>query len=216
MRTTQVVDLCSGGSGPWGHIEEYARGLGETICVTLTDKYPNIRAFKKTKSIFGGIIGYVSETVDATSVPINFKGMRTIFSAFHHFDSDAARKILQNAADQRSAIGIFELTERRLDKIIFCLLAPFIVLLIVPFIRPINFKRIFWVYFIPVIPFVFMYDAFVSYLRSYSPEDLRELVKGVNAKGYEWKIDRIVSRVNPMRITYLLGFPKEVAMNSNG
>lgn len=209
MKTNQIVDLCSGGTGPWNQIQAQLEGQGEAVCVTLTDKYPNIDAFKKTKERFGNIINFIPEAVDVTNVPENLKGLRTIFCAFHHFDPDTARKILQNTVNSRRAIGIFEFTERRLDKLPLSFLTPLIVLFAVPFIKPVTFKRFFWVYIIPVIPWLLTYDAIVSYLKTYSPQDLKEFTDDLRADGYVWKIDRVASGLNPMRITYLLGFPQD-------
>jgi len=209
MQTNQIIDLCSGGSGPWSQIEEQLQMQQESVSITLTDKYPNIQAFKNIKERFGNKIDYLLSEVDAMNVPIDLKGVRTIFSSFHHFQPEAARKILQNAVDSRSAIGVFEFTENRLGKLAFPALISLFVLFIVPFLRPLSFKRIFWVYVIPVIPWVMAHDAIVSYLTTYSPEDLQELVKGIDAAGYVWKIGQIASNVGHIRITYLLGFAQE-------
>ena len=209
MKSTRVIDLCSGSSGPWSQMQVQLQGQQESISVTLTDKYPNIRAFTKIKERSGSRIQYISEAVDATNVPVYLKGMRTIFSAFHHFEPDAARKILQNTVNSRSAIGIFEFSEKRIDKIFFAFLLPLFVFLVTPFIKPRTFERMFWVNIIPIIPCVFTYDAIISYITTYSPEDLKELVKGVNSEGYVWKIGQIASKLRSIKITYLVGFPKD-------
>ena len=208
MKTTRIIDLCSGSSGPWSQMLAQLQEQEETVLVTLTDKYPNLQAFNKTKELLGDKINYIPEVVDIMNVPVYLKGMRTIFSAFHHFEPDAARKILQNSVNSRSAIGIFEFAEKRLDKIAFALLLPMFVFLITPFIRPRTFKRIFWVNIIPIIPWVFTYDAIVSFVKTYSPRDLKELIKGINSQGYEWKIGQVASTLRSIRITYLIGFPK--------
>ena len=209
MKTAQIIDLCSGGSGPWPQILEQLQEEGWPVLVTLSDKYPNHQAFNKTKERFGHKIRCIPESVDAMNVPVDLKGIRTIFSAFHHFVPDEARKILQNTVDSRSAIGIFEFTEKRLDKIPLALLLPLFVYIVAPFIKPRTFKNIFWVNIIPIIPLVFTYDAIISHIRTYSPEDLKELVKSIHSEGYEWKIGRIASTLRSVKITYLMGFPKE-------
>jgi hypothetical protein len=109
--------------------------------------------------------------------------------------------------DSRSAIGIFEFTEKRLDKIPFAFLLPLFVFVVTPFIRPRTFKRIFWVNMIPIIPFVLTYDAIISHAETYSPKDLKGLVKSLDSEGYEWKIGQIPSPLRTVRITYLIGFP---------
>lgn len=209
MKTTQIIDLCSGSSGPWSQIQVQLQGQLESVYVTLTDKYPNLLAFEKIKERSGSKIQYISETVDATNIPAYLKGMRTIFSAFHHFEPDAARKILQNTVNSRSAIGIFEFSERRLDKIPFAFLLPLFIFLITPFIKPRTFKRVFWVNIIPIIPWVLTYDAIISFIKTYSPKDLKELVGGIHSEGYVWKIGQVASEVRSIRITYLIGFPKD-------
>ena len=209
MRTTRIIDLCSGGSGPWAQIMEQLQEGEAPVSVTLTDKYPNVQAFNKIKERFGNKIHYIPESVDIMDVPAGLKGIRTIFSAFHHFTPDEARKILQHAADSRSAIGIFEFTEKRLDKIPMALLLPLFVYIVTPFIKPRSFKNIFWVNIIPIIPLIFTYDAIISHIRTYSPEDLKELVKGVKSEGYEWKIGQVPSSLRSVKITYLIGCPKE-------
>lgn len=209
MKATRIIDLCSGSSGPWSQILAQLQEQEESVCVTLTDKYPNIQSFEKIKEHSGGKIQYISETVDATNVPVYLKGMRTIFSAFHHFEPDAAKKILQNTVNSRSAIAIFEFTEKRLDKLAFAVLLPLLVFLITPFIKPRTFKRFFWVNIIPIIPWVFTYDAIISGISTYSPGDLKELVKDINSEGYVWKIGQVASNLRSVRITYLVGFPKD-------
>jgi hypothetical protein len=209
MKTTRIIDLCSGSTGPWSQILAQLQEQDKAVSVTLTDKYPNIQAFKNIKERFGNKIDYTLSMVDAMNVPADLKGIRTIFSAFHHFEPDAARKILQNAVNSRSAIGVFEFTEKRLDKIGFAFFLPLFVLLITLFIRPRTFKMIFWVNIIPVLPWVMLHDAVISYLTTYSPDDLKELLKGINSQDYVWRIGRIPSKLRSVMITYLIGFPKD-------
>lgn len=210
MKTDQIIDLCSGSSGPWSQMKVQLQGHDESVSVTLTDKYPNVRAFMKIKERSGNKMRYIPEAVDATNVPLSLKGMRTIFSAFHHFEPDAARKILQDAVESRSAIGIFEFSEKRLDKIPFAFFMPLFVYFLTPLIRPITLKRIFWMNIIPIIPCLLTYDAIISYATTYSPKELKELVKNIDSEGYEWKIGQIPSNLRTMRITYLIGFPKDL------
>ncbi len=211
MKTTQIIDLCSGGSGPWSQLQAQLQGPQGCVSVTLTDKYPNIRAFEKIRERSDGNIQFISEAVDATDVPVYLKGIRTIFSAFHHFEPDVARKILQNTVNSRSAIGIFEFSEKRLDRIPLAVFLLLLVFLIAPFVKPRTFKNIFWSNIVPIVPLLFTYDAIVSHGTTYSPEDLKELIEGIDSKGYEWKIGRIPTQLRSMRITYLIGFPKDLS-----
>jgi len=213
-KMTQILDLSSGGSGPWVQLQAQLRDRMKHPSVILTDKYPNLKAFKKANMCSGSNLRYWPEPVDATNVPAYLHGMRTIFSAFHHFEPAAATKILRDTVDQRSAICIFEFTERRLDGLFLSLLTFPFTLAAAPFQKPISLKTLFWVYVIPLIPCAFTYDAVVSYLKTYSPKDLRELVRNIHAPEYVWKIGQVASGVHSINITYLLGFPGDPATTS--
>lgn len=57
-----------------------------------------------------------------------------------------------------------------------------------PFICPFRLSRLFWTYFIPVIPLVLLVDGVVSCLRTYNPQELREIIKKLNATEYDWEV----------------------------
>src|SRR5512132_4206197 len=46
-RTTHIVDLCSGGSGPIPAIVRDLREKGTAVTATLTDLYPNVSALER-------------------------------------------------------------------------------------------------------------------------------------------------------------------------
>ncbi len=117
METTgaeRIVDLCSGGSGPVRLLQEDLEKDGLTLAVVMTDKFPNHEAFERTKVLSGGKVDYIAESVDATAVPEELKGFRTLFTSFHHFRPETARQILVDAAAKGQPIGIFETPRVRL------------------------------------------------------------------------------------------------------
>ena len=59
----------------------------------------------------------------------------------------------------------------------------------------------------PALPLVLTFDIIVSLLRVYSVEELRGLTVGLDH--YYWEIGTIRARPIPVRITYLIGMPKE-------
>ena len=204
-----ILDLCSGGAGPMIAIRDALAARGCLVPITLTDKFPNQAAFEYANLRSDGGVGFIGGSVDATAVPPDLSGFRTLFGALHHFRPDAARRILQDAVDQRRPIGVFEMTQRKLVYIVGSLLLPSLLFLSTPFIRPFRWSRLFWTYVIPVVPAFLTWDAFVSCLRTYSPKELRELVDGLKGEGYAWEIgvetDRLVS------IFYLIGYPNRRA-----
>lgn len=204
--TRQVVDLCSGGGGPWPGLLPRLDSADARVQVRLTDRYPNREAFERANEGTGGRLAFHGEPVDATALPAGLAGFRTLFTAFHHFPPDAARAILADAVRGRQGIGVFEATQRSVPSIIATALSPLVVLLVTPFIRPFRWSRLFWTYVIPLVPLLVLFDGLVSCLRTYTPRELQEMVDSLDAPGYAWEIDQAKGR-GPVPVTYLLGIP---------
>ena len=122
--STRILDLCSGGSGPVVDIRDQLSSNGCEVPVTLTDKFPNRNAFEYAQRGSNGEVDFIGTSIDATNVPSHLSGFRTLFSGLHHFRPEAARHILQDAVDQGSPIGVFEITQRSLLHIIGVFLLP--------------------------------------------------------------------------------------------
>jgi hypothetical protein len=205
-KASRVVDLCSGGSGPWPWLHECLRdGQGRLAEICLTDLYPNTPAFERIRQETHGEITYWPESIDATKVPAQLPGFRTIFSSFHHFPKQDAIGILQNAVDNRQGIGIFEAARRHPITIAQNALIFFGGLVTAPFIRPFRFSRLFWTYILPVIPFVLFYDGVISSLRAYSTKQLQEMIASLHSDGYVWEVGEEPRGF--FTVTYLLGYP---------
>lgn len=210
----QVVDLCSGGAGPWHRLRASLAREGADVDVRLTDLHPNVDAFSRAEQKSGGRIVGERRSVDATAVPDDLSGFRTIFNGFHHFKPELGRAILADAVKRRAGIGIFEAVERTPLSILQILPATLAVLLLTPFIRPFRWSRLLLTYVVPAIPALVLFDGTVSCLRVYSPEELRALVEELGDTGYDWDIGQVKSRSGPGRLTYLIGVPKEAALSA--
>lgn len=78
--------------------------------------------------------------------------------------------------------------------------------LVTPFIRPFRWSRLLLTYLLPVIPTVAFIDGVVSCLRTYTPDELRELARSVDgATGYDWTAGHAGG--GPIPMTYLIGLP---------
>ena len=113
--TRNVLDLCSGGGGPWLGLArdlEWQEHYSVTVC--LTDRYPNRKAFERLQSRSELTVKFDSRSIDAVEVPTDLNGFRTLFSAFHHFAPAEARQVLASAMDHREGIAIFEMPQRTL------------------------------------------------------------------------------------------------------
>lgn len=207
----QIVDLCSGGGGPWlSLVHELQNAHGHSPGVTLTDRFPNLAAFERTRAISGGRIQFSADPVDARAVGANLPGFRTIFSSFHHFTPEATRAILADAFEKREGIGIFELAQPKARTIILCFGMPVLNWVLTPGMRPLGWRRVLWTYLLPVIPFTLWFDGILSCLRSYSLSDLRELVRGLEAPDYRWQTGE--AGTGKARVAYLVGIAgKQIA-----
>ena len=211
--SARIVDLCSGGGGPWLWLYRFLRASdGGRVEICLTDKYPNIAAFENAQRQTGGRITFYRGFVDAAALPRQLSGFRTIFTSFHHFTPDEAVAILQNAADNGQGIGVFEAAKRDPLTILSTVLMPLAGLLTAPFARPFRISRLFWTYVIPVIPFVLFFDGVVSCLRAYSQKELSALTAQVKADNYVWKIGEQSSGLAP--VTFLVGYPGDANKNA--
>jgi hypothetical protein len=200
----RVVDLCSGGGGPWLSLApELKDAEGRPVAVVLTDKFPNLSAFERTRAVSGGRIDFCAEPVDATAVSGDLRGFRTIFSAFHHFTPEAARAMLADAFAKREGIGVFELAQPKAKTMALCFGMPALNWLLTPGMRPLGWRRVVWTYLLPVIPFTLWMDGILSCLRSYSLNDMRELVQGLDAEDYRWEIGE--AGTGKARVAYLVG-----------
>ena len=208
-KSGRVLDLCSGGTGPWLWLLPVLQAQGVNVSVCLTDRYPNQEAFARAHRDSRGAITGHPEPVDATSVPSGLPGFRTLFTSFHHFRPAQARAILADACHQRQGIGVFEATQRNPLALLSMLLVPLVVLLVTPFIRPFRWSRLLWTYLVPVVPFLILFDGVVSCLRVYEAAELKELTTGLQDHEYEWSMGTTRGKLSPVTVTYLIGVPIE-------
>lgn len=202
----RVVDLCSGAGFPARALAEAARRAGAPIPVVCTDLHPNADGLAQAESAGDGGVEVWPGSVDARAVPAALTGARTLFNGFHHFRPDDARRILADAHDAGQPIAVVELVDRRPANLLGMAFVPLAVLATVPFFRPFRWAWIPLTYGLPVLPLIGWWDGVVSCLRIYQPEELRELVAGLD--GFDWRIDRIPLPGAPIHATVLTGAPR--------
>ena len=200
---TSILDLCSGSGGI---ARQLARGLsrrGLRTRIVLSDLYPDTASFREIADDSDGMIEFRSAPLDATAVPAELDGVRTIFNAFHHFPPDDARRVLAAAAGTGRPIAVVEFIERGIVPLSGIFFSPILVLFLAPFLKPLRWQALFFIYVVPVVPLMIFWDGLVSWLRVYSLDELRAMAASVAVPGYEWEAGHW--RAGPVRVTYLMG-----------
>ena len=203
LRTTgtdQIVDLCSGTGGPSRTLLPALRAVHGQAEVVLTDLHPT-----PEQDLPPGV-RYRDTPVDATRIPEELTGVRTLFEGLHHFPPERARALLADAAARGVAFAAFELTQRTLPYLLVqsLLIVP-LVWGFTPLIRPLRGWRLALTYLVPILPLIILWDGVVSSLRTYAPADLERLTTGLGGDGYRWRSG--VQRVRGMVLTYVIGQP---------
>jgi hypothetical protein len=181
----EIIDLCSGGGGNMEMIQrEVSRRLGEMVRVTMTDKYPN-------HSLHTEHIRMSSTPVDVLDRIPDSPGIRTMFSAIHHFNEEQVKTIIRNATATGEPVAIFDGADRNFFTFLgIPLVQPLLFALFTPFFRPFRLSTLAFTYLIPAIPLMTVWDGMVSVYRLYSTEKLLEMARQAEPN-YAWQSNRI-------------------------
>lgn len=207
--TSHILDLCSGSGGPMPEvlaILQEKHGL-PNVRLTLTDLYPDLETAKVLNAKGGNRINYRTDSVDATQIDGLLSGVRTMIGSFHHFDPQEARAILAAAQESGEAICIFEISDNSTPIWFWWIAFPINTLMcffITPMVRPMTWQQLLFTYLIPIIPVCFGWDGAVSNARTYTLDDLDELLSEIDSTEYRWEKGMIEGKTNQI---YLLGIP---------
>jgi hypothetical protein len=153
--------------------------------VTLTDLYPNTDAAARINAAGDAAqVRYHLSPVDAGRVPEALQGVRTMVCSFHHMPPPVARRILQDAFEKRQALCVLEVSDNSAPRWLWWTAIPvgvLMVLLLTLFIRPLRLRQVLLTYVLPVLSLLIAWDGAVSNARTYTEEDLRELLAGLEA-----------------------------------
>jgi hypothetical protein len=203
----RIVDLGSGSGGSLRSIVPALEKKGHSPEVTLTDLYPNPDSVRNA----GHALQYWPKPVDATAVPAELNGIRTMFLSFHHHPPERAKAILRDAFNQRVGIAVFEFSARKPLMLLSCLQIPLAVLFLTARIRPLRASQLFFTYVLPLVPFFMLWDAVVSHLRTYSPGELKEMTADLQSPDYVWETGELTLPRVPGAFPWLTGRPHQPA-----
>ncbi|KAF3202711.1 hypothetical protein TWF679_010673 [Orbilia oligospora] len=221
------IDFCAGAGGPTPIVEKHLNnqlvkeGL-EPVDFVLTDLYPNPEAWKRIQEQ-SPAFRYLAQPVDAGKAPrkeillggnvVAGKKEKKVFRmfnlAFHHFDDDGAKRILKDAVNGSDAIGIFEIQSRTPAGFLQVAAIGPILAFLTPFHGPfLNFGHLFFTYIIPILPFVMVFDGYMSALRTRTPQEILDLLDTIPEKeriGWDWKWGRQRFAKPVGEINYFMG-----------
>jgi hypothetical protein len=211
----RIVDLCSGAGGPLPQIGSMLAGdLGVPVRLVVTDLFPNVQAFKSLETQFPGLIEARYDAIDATDVPAELSGLRTLFTALHHFQPELVQRVLADAVRKNCPIAVFEPLERTARMVALVGTMSFVRGLthagIAGRLTP---ARALMTYVLPIAPAMFAWDGAVSTLRSYTGDELLSLARQVTIDQFDWEVGRfeITGPYGAMPTTYLTGIPRSVS-----
>ncbi|KAF3906855.1 hypothetical protein ABW21_db0203866 [Orbilia brochopaga] len=232
------IDFCAGAGGPTPIVERHLNGqLREEglqpVKFVLTDLYPNPEAWKRIQA-GSPAVSWVAQPVDAGKAPKKeillgdngdgVAGGRKVFRmfnlAFHHFDDEGAKRILKDAITGSDAIGVFEIQSRSFAGFLQVAAIGPILTFLTPSHRPFwNFGHLFFTYIIPILPFVMVFDGYMSALRTRTPQEILALVETIPAKdrvGWEWRWGTKAFAKPVGEINYFIGVKKTADRDVDG
>lgn len=185
----ELLDMCAGAGGPALAMYEVMSERSATpIRIVMSDLFPRPEAWAELKRVTGGHIDYVAEPADATALPpaVSRGRARLVLNAFHHFPPELGREILADAVRCRAPVMISEAFERTLKGFLPIVPVGLLALAATPWASPKQrAQKALWIYGTPIAALVSAWDGFVSTMRVYSEQELRDMAEPLS-DSYRW------------------------------
>ncbi len=166
---TNIEDLCSGSGFPAIFVHKNINK--NKLTTTLTDKYP-----QKIETEKG--VHYPQEANDISTLKISSQKYYTMYNAFHHFEAEDQKNLLQKVIKNRGNLLIVEIVQPTfLHCIIVTLASTLGVLFLFPLIKPFEWKRMLFTYIIPINILTVLIDGYISILKSKTRKEYTQWIK---------------------------------------
>jgi hypothetical protein len=196
-KITALQDCCSGSGLPAVYIHQQ---LHSKITLLLTDKYPHENFVNQPRVI------YSAEKIDVLQMQTIEIALYTMFNAFHHFNTEQQRTILQKLQQNSSPFIIAEILEPGLFNVLKIFFTGTILqIFTAPFVQPFSLQRLFFTYIIPVNLFTVTYDGIISVLRSKTEKQYRKLADGLENNNFAITVHKITNWKG--NLVYIKGEP---------
>lgn len=203
----RVVDLASGGGGPWPTLSGELRERFPDLQVELTDAFPNRRAARRLEKLEG--VRYRAEPLNLLASVDEPADLWTCFTALHHFDPGEVRQILREAQQARVPFVAAEATHRSLRGLVTALFIPILVWVMMPRVRPLRPLALLLTYFPPVLTLLIWWDGIASTLKSYSRREMESMAAEIAEPGYRWEVREMEVPRAPIPVLCIIGRPTQ-------
>ncbi len=212
----QIIDLGSGSGGPMiDTVQQLNSKEGNSkINLILTDKYPNAKTVESINNQCVPEVRYESKSQDAMEMDTLPEGLKTMIASFHHMPVNVAKGILTSAESNKQPIFIYEISENNIPTILWWILLPIsltililMTLFMTPFVKQLTVSQLVFTYLIPIIPLAYAWDGQASLMRTYTIDDVKELI-GEQNPDYTWEIEPVKKENGRKAGYYILGYPK--------
>ena len=181
----KVFDLSTGTGESIEFLLKYLKDNQEDKNTRIigTDLFPNGAVLEIIKQRYLHF-DYINEPVNALNPCKDGNCSYTMFTAFHHFKPDAAVEIIRSCLSNGSDLTVFEFTSRHSLANYITAVVNTIQFMFVPFLaKKWRWRKFIFSTLIPIIPLMYVFDAIVSNLRTYTKEELEELAQKAFPEG---------------------------------
>ncbi|MEM9983513.1 MAG: hypothetical protein AAF804_00325 [Bacteroidota bacterium] len=138
---------------------------------------------------------------------IGGEGLYLVVNSFHQRNPAEAYGLLSRIFELRQPVAIVEGNNDNWWQVVgMTVFVPLTVILTAPLVKPFRWERLLFTYLIPILPLVTFWDGFMALFKLYAPQDLDELVSGLQAEDYTWESGKM-DNGRGGKIMYLLGLP---------
>jgi hypothetical protein len=177
------TDTCSGSGGPIVALNIPHKTL-------LTDLYPPENG--KGLPIF---IRYHPNPIDISHTLPPGKGLITMFNSFHHFDDATKEKILTDTINSGRPFLFTELLQPDTKSfLLVCFSTTLGHWLMVPFMKPFDWKRIFFTYIIPIHTITIFIDGIISVCKARNELYYKNLLYKIKKMDYRVQFHKTKGR----------------------
>lgn len=181
-KAATLVDLAAGAGGPAGILLRELQAAGVAVPrFVLTDLYPALEPWRALQARFPGVVDFIDEPVDVTSIPPSLTGARVIINALHHFPPRLAQRALLGACEGASGLFVAECLVR--NPLSFAAMAPagLVALMGAPIrARKHQLALAAMTWLTPIALAASVWDGTVSTFRCYSQVELQKMLEPLN------------------------------------